>query len=164
MIIELTDKGTIRGARAEVFSCFWRAEMWPQLTSHVTRVEMLEEQECWQRYALHVHVDGKDYTMETQRIAVPSHFISFYQPQPPYFMKAHSGVWRFEEDRQGDTHVTVNHRVVADDEKTMEALGMASVEQARSKLMQNLHKNGMAMINSVDTFLTEKSGLLTLAN
>lgn len=156
MILELIDKGTIRGSRSDAFYCFWRAELWPRLTSHVTRVEMLDERECWQRYALHVQVDGKPYTMETQRIAVPSSFISFYQPKPPYFMRTHSGVWQFEEMGAGGTLITVTHRVDVDDEKAIEALGARSLEEARKMLLHNLHKNGMAMINSVDVFMQAK--------
>jgi polyketide cyclase/dehydrase/lipid transport protein len=157
MILELVDSGTIQGARSQAFHCFWRAELWPQLTSHVTRVEMAEERECWQRYALHVHVDGKDYTMETQRIAVPSSFITFYQPKPPYFMRTHSGVWRFEDDDAGNTLVTVSHRVDVDEAKAIEALGARSLDEARKMLLNNLHKNGMAMITSVDAFLQARA-------
>jgi len=156
MILELVDNGTIQGAQSEAFRCFWRAELWPQLTSHVTGVKMLEEQECWQRYELYVRVDGKDYTMQTQRIAVPSSFITFYQPKPPYFMRTHSGVWQFEDDGAGGTLVTVSHRVDVDDDKVIEAMGAQSLAEARNMLLHNLHKNGMAMITSVEAFLQAK--------
>jgi hypothetical protein len=158
MILELTDTGTLRASRADVFHCFWRAELWPQLTSHVTGVEMLEEQDCWQRYALHVQVDGKPYVMETRRMAVPPNYISFQQPKPPSFMRTHTGVWRFEENPWSGTIVTVTHRVDLDDEKAMKSLGLASVEQARQKVTENLHKNGVAMITSVGEFLAAKVG------
>jgi aromatase len=153
MILELIDTATIEGEREEAFRCFWRAELWPQLTSHVTRVEMLEERDCWQKYALYVQVDGKDYAMITQRIAVPARFISFQQPKPPHFMNGHSGVWSFEDDGSGNTKVSVAHRVDFDAAKAMEALGANSGEEARLKLQHNLHHNGMAMIASVDAFL-----------
>jgi len=157
MILERVDEGSIRAERAEAFHCFWRPELWPRLTSHVTRVRMLEELEGWQRYAMEVEVDGKEYVMETQRIAVPPKTISFQQPKPPAFMRSHTGVWSFEE-RSSTTKVTIVHRVDVDDQKAVELLGMETVEQARTKIMDNLRKNGMAMITSVDTFLGSQEG------
>jgi hypothetical protein len=118
---------------------------------------MLEELEGWQRYAMEVEVDGKEYVMETQRIAVPPKTISFQQPKPPAFMRSHTGVWSFD-DRKAETKVTIVHRVDVDDQKAMELLGMDTVEQARTKIMENLRKNGMAMITSVNTFLESEEG------
>jgi len=152
MILELKDTGLVNGDRADVFHCFWRAELWPKLTSHVKRVEILEEQEGWQRYAMYVDVDGKEYSMITQRIAVSPNSISFQQPKPAAVMLAHTGVWRFDEAPSG-TQVTVVHRVHVNVDKSMELLNAGSPEQAREKLTANLHKNGMAMITSVDAFL-----------
>ena len=157
MILELVDNGSISAGRAEAFHCFWRPELWPRLTSHVTHVEMLHELDGWQRYAMEVQVDGKKYVMETQRIAVPPNTISFQQPKPPAFMRSHTGVWSFEEG-PSETKVKVMHRVDLDDQKAMEMLGLNSLEQARAKIQENLHKNGMAMITSVDEFLGSEEG------
>lgn len=157
MILELVDSGSIQARRAAVFHCFWRAELWPKLTSHVTGIEIVQEQDGWQRYAMEVESDGKKYAMETQRIAVHPNAIAFHQPKPPAFMRAHTGVWNFEENGL-ETTVTVTHRVDVDDEKAMELLGLDSVMVAREKITANLHKNGMAMINSVGEFLASQEG------
>ena len=157
MIIELVDSGSIRGTVTDVFHCFWRAELWPRLTSHVTTVEMLQEQDGYQRYAMRVHVDGKDYVLETQRIAVAPRSISFQQPKPPVFMNSHAGLWSFEEGSSG-TKVSVAHRIDVNDQKAIEALGAKSVEDARQKILGNLHKNGMAMIEAVNEFLQSQEG------
>ncbi len=157
MILERTDKGSIQASVNDVFHCFWRAELWPKLTDHVVKVEMLEEQDGYQRYAMHVNVESKNYVMETQRIAVAPRSISFQQPKPPIFMNSHSGVWTFEAGSSG-TEVSVVHRVDVDDQKAIETLGVATAEDARQKIMGNLHRNGMAMINSVNEFLQSKEG------
>jgi aromatase len=157
MILDLTDTGLVQGSRSDVFHCFWRAELWPKLTSHVKRVEILEEQEGWQRYAMYVDVDGKEYSMITQRIAVTPNSISFQQPKPAAVMLGHAGIWRFDEAPSG-TQVTVIHRVHVNVEKAMELLDAKSPEQACEKLTGNLHKNGMAMITSVDAFLKSEEG------
>jgi hypothetical protein len=157
MILELVDSGLIQARRADVFHCFWRAELWPKLTSHVTGIEIVQEKDGWQHYAMEVESDGKKYAMETTRIAVPPHAIAFHQPKPPAFMRAHTGVWDFEENGL-ETRVKVTHRVDVDDEKAMEMLGLGSVLVAREKITANLHKNGLAMINSVGEFLASQEG------
>lgn len=157
MILELVDSETIHATREEVFHCFWRAELWPKLTSHVTRIEIVHEQDGWQRYSMEVDVEGKKYVMETQRIAVSPAAIAFHQPKPPAFMRAHTGVWNFEQNGQ-DTRVKVTHRVDLDEEKAMEMLSLGSVALARQKVTENLHKNGLAMITSVGEFLASQEG------
>jgi len=152
MIIERADSGAICASVNDVFRIFWDARQWPQLTSHVTKVDMLEEHEGYQRYAMYVHVDGKDYALETQRISVAPKCICFQQPKPPVFMRSHAGLWTFEEGLSA-TKVTVHHRINADEQKAMEVLGVKSTEEARQKIQANLHKNGMAMIDSVGQFL-----------
>lgn len=161
MILERTDSGTIEAPVADAFYCFWRAEMWPTLTDHVVKVDMLEEQDGYQKYAMHVSVEGKKYVMETQRISVAPRSISFQQPKPPVFMRAHSGVWSFEQGPSA-TKVSVAHRLDVDEEKAMETLGVGSVEDARKKIMGNLERNGMAMINSVNAFLQSTEGRMLL--
>lgn len=157
MILERTDSGSIQATVEAAFHCFWRAELWPKLTDHVVKVEMLEEQDGYQRYAMHVNVDSKNYVMETQRISVAPRSISFQQPKPPVFMNSHSGVWTFEEGPSG-TQVSVVHRLDVNDEKAIEVLGVASAEEARQKIMGNLQRNGMAMINSVNEYLKSHEG------
>jgi len=163
MILERTDRGLIQAPAEAVFHCFWRAELWPRLTDHVVNVEMLEEEDGYQRYAMHVNVEGKKYVMETQRISVAPHSISFQQPKPPVLMNSHSGVWTFEEVSSG-TQVRVLHRVNLNDQRAMEVLGVASPEEARQKIMGNLERNGMAMIKSVAAFLQSQEGLQMLEN
>jgi aromatase len=157
MILERTDSKWIEASANDAFYCFWRAELWPQLTDHVVKVDMIEEQEGYQRYGMHVQVEGKRYIMETQRIAVAPRTISFQQPKPPVFMRAHSGVWSFEQTENG-TNVKVVHRLNVDDQKAMETLGVNSVEAAREKIMGNLQRNGLAMIDSVSAFLQSNEG------
>jgi hypothetical protein len=157
MILELVDSGLIQARCAEVFHCFWRAELWPKLTSHVTGIEIVQEGDGWQRYAMEVQSDGKKYAMETQRIAVSPYAIAFHQPKPPAFMRAHTGVWNFEANGS-ETRVKVTHRVDVDDEKAMDLLNLSSVMVAREKITANLHKNGMAMINAVGEFLASQEG------
>lgn len=157
MILERIDSGSIDAKVEAVFHCFWRAELWPKFTDHVVKVEMLQEEEGYQRYAMHVNVEKKNYVMETQRIAVAPRSISFQQPKPAVLMKSHSGVWTFEEGPAG-THVSVAHRVDLNEEKAIEVLGVASAEEARQKVMANLHRNGMAMINSINEYLKSDEG------
>jgi polyketide cyclase/dehydrase/lipid transport protein len=157
MILERIDRGLIQSTVADVFYCFWRAELWPRFTDHVVKIEMLDEQDGYQRYAMQVNVENKHYVMETQRISVAPRSISFQQPKPPVFMNSHSGVWTFEEGGSA-TMVSVAHRMDVNEQKAIETLGVASAEDARQKIMGNLERNGMAMINSVNEFLQSKEG------
>ena len=157
MILERTDSGTIEAAVADVFYCFWRAELWPKFTDHVVHVDMLEEQDGYQRYAMQVNVESKHYVMETQRISVAPRSISFQQPKPPAFMNSHSGLWTFEEGLSA-TRVSVAHRMNVNEQKAIEMLGTATAADARQKIMGNLQRNGMAMISSVNEFLQSANG------
>jgi len=42
--------------------------------------------------------------------------------------------------------------------RAMEVLGVASAEEARQKIMGNLHRNGMAMIDSINEYLKSQEG------
>lgn len=162
MILERTDTGSIEAAVEDVFYCFWRAELWPKFTDHVVKVEMLNEETGYQRYAMHVNVQKKDYVMETERIAVAPRSISFRQPKPPILMNSHSGVWTFEAQPSG-TKVSVAHRVDLNVQKAMEVLEASTPEEAREKIMGNLHRNGMAMISSINQFLQSNEGQKALS-
>lgn len=148
MKIDVIDHESILGVQAEVFECFWRPELWPQITPHVKRIEMIHETENHQRFIMEVHAEGKKYVMESERSALAPQIITYQQSKPPAIFRSHGGEWRFEQ--QGPfTQISLVHSVDVDDEKAVAVLEVKTVEEAYEKIRTNLKKNGRTTINAV---------------
>lgn len=148
MELSVVDKEPIRGSREEVFECFWRPELWPKITPHVKRIEMLREEANYQHFIMEVHAEGKVYVMETERHSVGSQSIGYQQSKPPALFRTHKGEWKFEQ--QGPiTEVSLVHTVDVDEEKAIAILQVQSAEEAYEKIRTNLRRNGRTTIEAV---------------
>lgn len=148
MKLDVSDTESIRGSQEEVFECFWRPELWPKITPHVKRIEMISETASRQRFVMEVQAEGRNYVMETERVAVAPKSITYQQSKPPVFLRAHAGEWSFEQ-RGPVTQVSLVHKVDVDDEKAVAVLGVQSAEQAHEKIRTNLLRNGRTTIEAV---------------
>lgn len=152
MKLNVVDSELIRGSQEEVFECFWRPELWPKITPHVKRIEMIHEEGNRQHFIMEVQAEGRNYVMETERVAVAPQSITYQQSKPPVFLRTHSGEWRFEQ--QGpDTRISLVHQVDIDDQKAIAVLEVQSVEAAHEKIRTNLRKNGRTTITAVKTLV-----------
>lgn len=135
-----------------VFGCFWNAALWPQLTPHVKRIQMLEESSRRQRFLMTVESQGVEHTVESLREAEPPFQITYQQSRPPAFLQEHRGEWYFAR-ADGGTQVTLVHRAVLDMARAQEVFGAPSPEEARERVASALRANGRKTLDAIQAHL-----------
>lgn len=140
-MVEVADSLEIEGSLEEVYRCFWDPEIWPKVTTHVTRIEMLESTDREQRFLMFVASDGEVHEIETRREGQPLARITYRQTRPPVFLRRHSGEWRFV-PVDGRVRVELVHRAELDPEIACKKFGGVSLDEARQRVSTALSNNG----------------------
>ncbi|MFK0049487.1 aromatase/cyclase [Streptomyces sp. NPDC090741] len=131
-----------------VYAFLERAEQWPQLLPHVSRLELTEPAELpgVQVMAMDtVTADGSAHTTESVRVCFPAAGrIVYKQTRTPALMSAHTGVWTVTGGAYGST-VTSRHGVVLREEAIAGVLGAsADLAAARRYVREALGRNSTA--------------------
>jgi hypothetical protein len=146
--MEVTDTVSIKGNLPDVFRYFWRAELWPRITPHVKRIEMLEDGPTYQRFLMQVESEGRVHSVESERFAVPGESIRYQQTMPPALFRTHGGEWRFVAKDEG-TEVSLTHRVEINADAAFEILKVTTMDEAERRVGAALRRNGMTTILAV---------------
>jgi uncharacterized protein YndB with AHSA1/START domain len=146
-MVRVQDEITIRGPIDKVFRCFWDAELWPVLTPHVKRIEMIERSPSSQRFLMTVESNGKSHTLETRRSADNNRRITYVQSRPPAFLRHHRGEWTFSVEGS-DVRVRLLHEAVIDESK-LELLDAEDLQGAEATVARNLSANGRLTMSAV---------------
>jgi ribosome-associated toxin RatA of RatAB toxin-antitoxin module len=142
------DGSLICGSVDQVYSLLWNAADWPRFAPHVREVEMLEESSERQHFRMCLETDGRAVVVETKRTGLRNRSIGYVQCRPPYFLKRHQGMWTITEKEHG-VCVSITHEVVVDEEKALEVLGGASLDDAKKRIAETLSRNGLRMIEAI---------------
>ncbi|MFE2147101.1 aromatase/cyclase [Streptomyces sp. NPDC059456] len=131
-----------------VYAFLERAEQWPQLLPHVSRLELTEPDELpgVQVMAMDtLTADGSAHTTESVRVCFPAAGrIVYKQTRTPALMSAHTGVWTVTGGAYGST-VTSRHGVVLREEAVRQVLGpTADLAAARRYVREALGRNSTA--------------------
>ncbi|WP_324615944.1 aromatase/cyclase [Streptomyces sp. WM6372] len=131
-----------------VYAFLERAEQWPQLLPHVSRLELTEPAELpgVQVMAMDtLTADGSAHTTESVRVCFPAAGrIVYKQTRTPALMSAHTGVWTVTGGAYGST-VTSRHGVVLREEAIAGVLGAsADLAAARRYVREALGRNSTA--------------------
>ncbi|MFD5508224.1 aromatase/cyclase [Streptomyces sp. NPDC059761] len=131
-----------------VYAFLERAEQWPQLLPHVSRLELTEPAELpgVQVMAMDtLTADGSAHTTESVRVCFPAAGrIVYKQTRTPALMSAHTGVWTVTGGAYGST-VTSQHGVVLREEAIAGVLGAsADLAAARRYVREALGRNSTA--------------------
>ena len=153
-MLVVKDTVFIKGELAQVFDCFWHPELWPQITSHVKAIEMLEQDDTHQCFRMQVESSGKLYSMETMREALVNQSITYRQSQPPPFFLEHTGEWSFAE-ADGCVQVALTHRVILNVTKAKELLGLNSTAEVAKRVSETLRSNGALTMKAVKAFVEQ---------
>ena len=154
-MLTVTDEVLVQAELRHVFACIWDVTCWPELTTHVKRIEMLEEGERHQRFLMTVESNGKDHTVESVRETEPGRWIRYRQVRPPVFLEEHSGEWQFVAVGNG-VRVDLTHRAEIDYERALLELGASSVEEVEGVVSQALKINGSKTLLAVKSFLEQQ--------
>ncbi|MFE2876888.1 aromatase/cyclase [Streptomyces roseus] len=131
-----------------VYAFLERAERWPELLPHVSRLELTEPEELpgVQVTAMDtLTADGSAHTTESVRVCFPAAGrIVYKQTRTPALMSAHTGVWTVTGGAYGST-VTSRHGVVLREEAVAGVLGAsADLAAARRYVREALGRNSTA--------------------
>ena len=146
-MVQVEDEIVIRGPIDTVFACFWNAELWPKVTTHVKQIEMIEQSPDSQRFRMTVESKGRDYTVETQRWSVRNRRITYWQPRPPEFLRRHTGEWKFFVNADG-VRIRLVHEAEIDETK-LGLIGADRLDEAEAIVGNSLKANGMATMSSI---------------
>lgn len=151
-MLTVTDEETIAAELPEVFACFWDATLWPAITPHVKRIEMVQADERSQRFRMTVESNGAAHTVETVRRCEPFLRITYRQLTPPPFLREHTGEWSFRAHGSA-VLVRLTHQAVVDEEKAIAALQVRDAQEASRVIAQTLKSNGARTIAAVKEHL-----------
>lgn len=154
-MLTVTDRHTIRAALSDVFRCVWNAELWPKITSHVKRVEMVESNDSAQKMLMTVLSNGAEHTVESVREADPGRYVRYSQTKPPAFLKEHSGEWNFSIVAEG-VCVDLVHRAVVDYDKALSALNVKTNAEADRLISSTLKSNGARTLIAIKDYLERR--------
>lgn len=155
--ISVSDEHDIAADIASVYDSIWNAQLWPRITSHVKKIEMLESSERHQRMLMTVEANGRLHTVESVREAVPGELVTYRQTRPPVFLSEHTGEWRFSAT-PGGVHLALVHRAVVDDEQAVASLDVATVDEAVELIARTLKANGARTVLAVKEHLESRAG------
>ncbi|MFE2551145.1 aromatase/cyclase [Streptomyces sp. NPDC059355] len=131
-----------------VYAFLERAEQWPELLAHVSRLELTEPEELPGVQVMVMDTltaDGSAHTTESVRVCFPAAGrIVYKQTRTPALMSAHTGVWTVTGGAYGST-VTSRHGVVLREEAVTGVLGAsADLAAARRYVREALGRNSTA--------------------
>lgn len=155
--VSVFDEYDIASDIDSVYSSIWNAQLWPRITSHVKKIEMLESTERHQRMLMTVEANGRLHTVESVREAVPGELVTYRQTRPPVFLSEHTGEWRFTVTT-GGVHLALVHRAVVDDDQAVANLGVATVDEAVELIARTLKANGARTVLAVKQHLESRPG------
>lgn len=94
-----------------VYDVFANVSEWPNILPHCNKINVLYDDTENQEFIMSVTGAQEDVTFRSIRHCDKNAMvITYFQPQPPAFMKAHSGKWLFK-SFQGGTEVISQHSV-----------------------------------------------------
>ncbi|MBZ4417197.1 phosphopantetheine-binding protein [Myxococcus sp. RHSTA-1-4] len=103
-------RAVIQRPRGDVYEALFRLEDWPRHLPHVLGVNVLYDDGRYQEFTMRVASKTSPLEVRSVRDCDGAARIDFFQPQPPPYLRHHSGGWRFEERADGSTEVHTFHR------------------------------------------------------
>ncbi|MEV7088428.1 aromatase/cyclase [Streptomyces sp. NPDC093085] len=150
LVFSFSDRVELAGTAAEAYAFVDRADRWPELLPHVSRVKLTEDEPHVQELEMDtVTADGSRHTTRSLRICRPERWIGYKQTETPDLMTGHSGVWRFEEGPSGAV-ATATHVVVLAPDAIARVLGPdATPAEARAYVRDALGRNSRTTLERV---------------
>ncbi|MFJ1867475.1 aromatase/cyclase [Streptomyces sp. NPDC088097] len=146
LVMSFEDRVDVDAPPELVYAFLERAEEWPELLPHVSRLRLTEELPGVQVMSMDtLTADGAEHTTESVRVCFPAAGRIFYkQTRTPALMSAHTGVWTVTGGAYGST-VTSRHAVVLREEAVTRVLGPdADLAAARRYVREALGRNSTA--------------------
>lgn len=144
LVLSFEDPLFIGGAAEDAFAVLNEADRWPERISHVSRLDMTEDEPGVQFFDMETTTpDGRAHSTRSVRICLPHELIVYKQIKLPALLDAHTGHWRFTTTPEGVV-AGARHTVRIKPSAVEKVLGAGTtVQQARSYLRRVLSANSM---------------------
>jgi len=142
LLLTFSDTIELSVPAAEAYEFIARADRWPALLPHVSRVELAEPRPGVQRMEMDTTTsDGSHHMTRSVRVCPDGAWIAYKQQVTPRLLAGHSGEWTFTDGPRG-TVATARHTVVIAPAAVPEVLGPdATLSDARAYLRDALGRN-----------------------
>lgn len=149
LIVDFTDKVTIRGALEAAYDFIYRCSQWPSRLPHVSRLEVTEDIPGIQVMEMDTRPAGGTsatvHTTESVRVCFADSRIVYKQTKTPPVMSAHTGEWGFASVADG-VEVSSRHSVTINPAAARELLPGASHTEVGNQLRKVLGDNSMSTL------------------
>ena len=85
----------------EAYKAIYEMEKWPERLPHVKRIKTLYNDGVYQEFLMDVQSDTGMIEVRSIRRCSLNEGITFFQPNPPKFLKHHCGGWHFQKEGSG---------------------------------------------------------------
>lgn len=147
LVVSFEDTMHINGPAELIYNFLYRAEDWPELVPHVTRVDLTEDVPGVQHMTVDTLTEYGAHTTDSVRICFPhAERILYKDTSTSSLVAAHTGEWSVVPDERGVT-VLAQHSVVLSDEGIATVLGEhASLAHARRYVREALGRNCQVLL------------------
>lgn len=136
----------------EAYRAIYELEKWPEKLPHVKRIEVLYNDGVYQEFLMDVQSETGMIYVRSIRRCLAEEGITFFQPQPPKFLKHHCGGWNFR--KQGDSClVTTWHQWNLERPKAQEIFPIKNGLLTESQISRLLLSHAEVALNTWKTVL-----------
>lgn len=147
LVLTFSDSVLVDGPAEQIYDVLYRADRWPGLLPHVSRLDLAEDESGAQTVDMDTRaIDGTTHTTRSYRVGFAPTTIVYKQVEFPPIMAAHTGRWELAEE-DGRVRVTSWHTVVLRPERIAEMLGeTATLDDARRRVREALGANSLTTL------------------
>jgi aromatase len=141
LVVSFSDDVPIEGTQEVMYDVLARAEAWPKILPHVSRLDLREEDDGVQFMEMDTREGGGEdvHTTRSVRVCLPPDRIVYKQIGLPDFLTAHVGEWSLREGPHGGV---ASHTVILKEEAITRLLGPdGSVQDARRLVREAIGAN-----------------------
>jgi aromatase len=146
---EFEESLTISAPPERVYALLQLAADWPRLLPHCRAVDMRYDDGRNQEFVMTVDVRGSEERIRSiRRCNTHGGNITYFQPEPPPVLRAHTGEWRVE-PVPGGTRVVSWHAVELEPEKARELWGDIGTDEALRRVANAINTNSLGTMKAI---------------
>lgn len=143
-----------------VYNLFSDIKKWKKILPHCKDIDIIYDDGINQEFTMHVVSDsGESETFRSIRKCDYQQLnISYFQPNPPSFLKLHTGDWQFKVEAD-KTFVVAKHFFELDIDKSKKIFQNDDVRFLKSKVKEILQKNTTKTVETIFAILESRACL-----
>lgn len=141
-----TDSIVINTTIEEMVEAIWNLYRWEERLDHIKSINVLYDDGYNQEFLMTVQNNNNCVKVRSIRRMNPNNTIEFFQPEPPIYLRHHTGSWAFLEV-DGQVKVTLKHEWNINEEKIPALYPGYSLEETSEFIQQELLEHAEATLS-----------------